>query len=375
MSEYLLKDQLFNRQKVAYLASLFAAQEPTFPRRQFVARVMQKLPALELKQRITLIAETLYDCLPRDYPDAVRQIVASLPPPLDDARTDDDFGDFILAPLGAYVASYGLAREHLALSLSALREITQRFSMEDALRAFIRRFPQETLGELTRWAEDPNYHVRRLVSESTRPLLPWSGRIELPVDATLPLLETLHADRTRYVTRSVANHLNDLSKTHPELVVQTLQRWHDRARQDRDELRWMSRHALRTLVKRGDAGALRLLGFDPSPQLRIGELRLARSHLRPGETLQFSVDISAVRDESVVVDYVIDFVKAGGKRSAKVFKAATFSLNQGETRTVSKNHKLHAQATTYQLYAGEHRLTLQINGRPVGSQSFMIAEA
>lgn len=375
VSEFLLKDQLFNRQKVAYLASLLAAQEPAFDQRQFVARVMKTLPTLELKQRILLIAETLREHLPRHYPDAVRQIVASLPPPLDAAKTDDDFGDFILAPLGTYVASYGLQKEHLALSLSALREITQRFSMEDALRAFLREFPQETLGELARWAQDPNYHVRRLVSESTRPRLPWSGRIDLPPEVTLPLLETLHADRTRYVTRSVANHLNDLSKTDPELAVQTLQRWHDRARQDPDELRWLTRHALRTLVKQGHAGALRLLGFDPAPQLSVGELRLAQTRLRPGETLQFSVEISALRDESVVVDYVIDFVKAGGKRSAKVFKAATFSLSQGETRTVSKNHKLHAQATTYQLYAGEHRLTLQINGRPVASKPFRVTEA
>lgn len=368
-----LKDHLFNRPKVTYLAALFAAHTPKFADRKFVTRVMKKLPTLELKQRIVLIAESLEEYLPKNYPDAVAQILGSLPPALDESKTDDDFGDFIIAPLGEFIVRNGLTKEHLAISLDALKEITKRFSMEDAMRAFIRQFPQETIRELSLWAEDSNYHVRRLVSESTRPLLPWSGRIDLSIDATLPFLDRLHSDRTRYVTRSVANHLNDVAKTDPELVVRTLANWHKQARQDRDELQWITRHALRTLIKRGHAGSLRLLGFNPEPQLKIGKIRIAKTNLVPGETLEFSVDISALRDESLVVDYAIDFVKAGGKRSTKVYRAAKLTLKKGEKRTVSKSHKLHAQATTYQLYAGEHALTIQINGQAVGTQPFSIS--
>ncbi len=125
---------------------------------------------------------------------------------------------FYLCAVGEFVVRQGLSREHLRLSLQTLQQITQRFSMEDAMRSFIREYPDPTLKELTKWASHKNYHVRRLVSESTRPLLPWSGRLGLPVETMLPLLETLHADPdpTRYVTRSVANHLNDIAKTHPE---------------------------------------------------------------------------------------------------------------------------------------------------------------
>lgn len=372
MTGFSLKDHLFNRDKVEYLAGLFASNDPAFAKKKFVVQVMKELPSLELKQRIAWIAENLEGYLSAHFPTAVAQIVASLPPPLDENRTDDDFGDFIFAPLGEYVVRKGATREHFIVSLNALKEITKRFSMEDAMRTFIRQFPGETIRELTRWAKDRNYHVRRLVSESTRPLLPWSGRIDLPAETTLPLLDVLHRDRTRYVTRSVANHLNDIAKSNPEVVVQTLQKWHALAKQDRQELLWMTRHALRTLVKRGHADSLRLLGLDPSPKLSIGEIRIAKLKVAPGDILEFSLDVLALRDEMLVIDYAIEFVKAGGKRSTKVFKAAKLSLKKGESRTVCKKHKLHAQATTYQLYAGQHQLTVQINGQSVGTKSFFV---
>jgi hypothetical protein len=126
------------------------------------------------------------------------------------------------------------------------------------------------------------------------------------------------------------------------------------------------------LVKQGHAGALGLLGYRAEPQLSVGEIRLVQQRIQLGEPLQFTVAITAQRDEQVVVDYAIDFKKAGGKRSTKVFKGAKFFLKCGEVREVKKNHKLRAQATTYQLYPGEHRLTIQVNGQPRGTQTFEI---
>jgi 3-methyladenine DNA glycosylase AlkC len=374
MSGFSLKDHLFNRPKLEYLAKQFASHDPSFSERRFVASVIKDLSKLELKQRILLIAEKLEEYLPSDFPTAAAQIVRSLPSPLDETKTDDDFGDFIIAPLGEYVVRNGLKQEHLALSLRTLKEITKRFSMEDATRAFLRQFPDETIRELTRWATDTNYHVRRLVSESTRPLLPWSGRIDLSVEKTLPLLEALHADRTRYVTRSVANHLNDIAKSNPDLVVQTLATWRAYARQDPAELMWMTRHSLRTLVKRGHAKSLKLLGFNPKPKISLEDFLIAETDLLLGQMLEFSVTVKALRDESLVIDYVIDFVKSGGKRSAKVFKAGKASLKKGESITICKQHKLHAHATTFRLYPGEHLLSIQINGQLVRSKSFTISE-
>lgn len=244
--------------------------------------------------------------------------------------------------------------------------------MEDSIRYFIREFPEETLARLELWARDSNYHVRRLVSESTRPLLPWSGRLDLQSTDTLPLLDYLHADITRYVTRSVANHLNDIAKSQPDLVVRTLRTWHDLGRQEPKELQWMTRHALRTLVKQGHPEALALLGFKSDPLVNCSDLKIAHATLRRGETLEFSIDILALRDESIVVDYAIDFVKAGGKRSTKVYKAAKLNLKRDKTQRLVKRHKLHANATTYQLYPGEHLLTIQINGKAVAKKPFVL---
>lgn len=370
MTGFSLKDHLFNQAKVEYLAGLFSHNNKRFPAKTFVNNVMTKLPTLELKQRITWIAESLQDHLPQHYPDAANQIVECLPPPLDETKTDDDFGDFIFAPLGEFVARNGLQPQHVSLSLRTLKELTKRFSMEDALRFFIRQYPHETLEELNRWAIDQNYHVRRLVSESTRPLLPWSGRINLTVEQTLPLLTILHTDKTRYVTRSVANHLNDIAKAEPDLVVRTLKNWHAQGLQTPNELDWMTRHALRTLVKQGHQGSLSLLGFNPIPKIQCGKLKISKTDLKPGDTLEFSIEILASRDEALVVDYAIDFVRSAGKRSTKVYKAAKLTLKKGESQTVTKKHKLHAEATTYQLYPGEHHLTIQINGQPVGTASF-----
>lgn len=370
MAGFSLKDQLFNLDKVTYLAGLLKNGVPKFPKEDFVKSTVTKLHSLELKQRIVWIATVLEEHLHQDYPAAVQQILNSLPPPLDENKSDDDFGDFIFAPFGEYVVRNGLKAEYVNLSLATLKELTKRFSMEDSIRFFIRQFPKQTMKELTRWCSDRNYHVRRLVSESTRPLLPWSGRIDLSTEETLPLLDRLHADKTRYVTRSVANHLNDIAKSNPELVVESLQKWRDLQQQDSDELQWMTRHSLRTLIKQGNADALSLLGFHPAPQITCGKLKLHSTRLNPGETLEFSIEIVAKRDESLVIDYVIEFAKAGGKRSTKVYKATKLNLQKGESQTVQKKHKLHAQATTYKLYPGQHQLTIQINGQAVASQSF-----
>lgn len=370
MTGFSLKDHLFNREKIQFLAGLLDKKVPGFSRQQFVSGVMKKLPELELKQRIAHIAHVMGSHLPNDYPQAAQLIVECLPPPLDENKTDDDFGDFIMAPFGEYIVNHGMDPKHLAISFKAIKEVTMRFSMEDAMRSFIRAYPAEALKVLTRWVKDKNYHVRRLVSESTRPLLPWSGRISLSTEITLPLLSILHSDPTRYVTRSVANHMNDISKDDPDLAVETIRDWRKREEQNPKELEWLTRHSLRTSIKQGHAGTLKLLGFHPHPKLEIAKFEILQSKFKIGEPLQFSLAIKALRNESLVVDYAIEFIKSSGKRSSKVFKATTLQLKKGESMSINKTHKLRADATTYRLYPGEHRLTIQINGVPMATQTF-----
>lgn len=369
-SGFSLKDHLFNRAKVKYLAELFRAADESFDADGFVRDSVKPFKELELKERIGHIATVLESFLDSDFRIAAKQISDALPPPLDPNKTDDDFGDFIFAPLGEFVVRNGLTKRHLKLSLKTLRALTQRFSMEDSIRYFINAFPDVTLAELNKWATNKNYHVRRLVSEGTRPRLPWSGRLSVEAGRVLPLLEPLHADSTRYVTRSVANHLNDISKVDSKLVLATLKRWRQQGAQDEKELAWMTKHALRTLVKQGEPKALKFLGFRTDPQVSIESFELASDRIRPGQSIQFSFTVSADRDEALMIDYVIDFVKANGSLAPRVHKLKQLRLNKGESSTLKKRHTLRANATTYTLYPGTHRITLQINGKAFGTREF-----
>ena len=252
-----------------------------------------------------------------------------------------------------------------------MKELTKRFSMEGPIRPFIDAYPGKTLEVLRSWALDENYHVRRLVSEGTRPLLPWAPRISLDVGDTIPLLDILHADPTRYVTRSVANHLNDIAKIEPGLTVDTLRRWRSEERQDPAELNWMTNHALRTLIKRGDPAAMELLGYSPQPQVEA-LLDVATPIVRPGEALEFAVELHAARDENLIVDYTIDFVKKSGATRGKVFKLKRLSMESGQDLALRKRHPLRANATTYSLYPGTHGVTVMVNGVPFASGEFEV---
>ncbi len=362
-----LKDQLFNEEKVAYLADLLVRGVPAFDRAAFERSVMDELADLELKQRIALIAGRLAEHLDPDFEKAATQILASLPPPLDPTLTDDDFGDFIFAPLGTYVAEHGL--DHYETSMVLLKELTTRFSMEGPVRAFLVSHQAETLALFEDWARDGSYHVRRLVSESTRPALPWAPRIHLPIDAALPLLDILHSDLTRYVTRSVANHLNDISKFDPDGVFERIRSWRELGLQRPEELEWMARHSLRTLIKRGNPTAMELLGYPSSPDVEA-MLTIATTVVRPGEALEFTVSITAGADVRLMVDYVIDFVKQSGRTSPRAFKLRRLSMGAGETEVLQKRHPLRADATTYTLYPGAHEVTILGNGKALTSGKF-----
>ncbi len=366
-----LKDQLFNVEKIRYLAGLFDG--PNFDGLAFEERVMQRMLSLELMQRIVWIAEVFEEFLPDDFSAAAAVIVSALPPPLDPDKSDDDFGDFIFAPLGEYTARQGLA--DLSVSLPLLEELTKRFSVEFPIRHFLNAHPEQTMVQMALWARAPNYHLRRLASEGTRPTLPWGVKVGIASDAGLPLLDQLYGDATRYVTRSVANHLNDLAKKQPDLVVATLARWQDEGRQEGKEMRWIASHALRTLVKRGHKGALELLGFRAAPQVTLGEIDLVETQVVIGQALEFSCDITATRDEKLMVDFVIDFVKADGSRKSRVFKLKQMGIRRGETLTLRKKHRFLGNATTFKVFPGEHRLSLQVNGTVLARADFGLLAA
>ncbi|SDW34162.1 3-methyladenine DNA glycosylase AlkC [Ruegeria halocynthiae] len=353
-----LKDQLFNAEKTRYLATLFADAKAGFDAEAFEAAVMSRLPELELKERMAWIAECLQQAVPGDLPTVAPVILRALPPPLDPEKTDDDFGDFIFAPLGDWVCAIGL--DHPDLSLDVLEEITQRFSMEWAIRPFLNHHPDLVMARMRDWCTHPSYHVRRLVSEGTRPRLPWGQAVGLTLSDPLPLLDRLNGDQTRYVTRSVANHLNDITKKDPDMVLNRLRNWAEAGRQEKDELNWMTSHALRGLVKSGHPGAMKALGYDPDAEMMVEVL--VNGSARIGDALEFEVTLSGVKDQPVLIDYIVHFQRPGGKISPKVHKLKQAELADGRL-SVTKRHKLKGNATTFKLVPGPHRLEVQVNGR------------
>lgn len=358
-----LADDLFNAGSVADLGAAFA-RLPGFDPDRFQSEAMAGLAERSLMQRIDWLADCLAPQLPDSFPAMADALEAALPPELDPTRRDDDFGRFIYAVFGVLAVKHGM--DHPERALDLLHAATRRFSMEYAIRPFLNRWPEQTMARLAVWAEDDNYHVRRLVSEGTRPRLPWGQKITIDPLSTLPLLDRLHGDRTRFVTRSVANHLNDLTRSHPEAVTGRLSHW-AQAPRDPKELDWLTRHALRGAVKRGDAGALALLGYR-AEGLRA-RLRIDTPIVRIGEALRFTVTLEADAPQPVMVDYRLRFARPKGS-GEKVFKLKKAQATPGAPLTLTKVHKLMGDATTYRLHPGPHAVTLQVNGQDMAEAAF-----
>ncbi|MCY4019378.1 MAG: DNA alkylation repair protein [Chloroflexi bacterium] len=372
MSEFPLLKEMIDLPLARQIAGRIQAVYPQFAREEFVAAVDAELHRLELKHRFGLIADKLRAHLPQDYPAAVKILIEILD---EDTREFERIEDasFRLLPIPTFVERYGL--EHPRQSLDAMYIITRYSSCESAVRPFIMRYPQQTMTRLQAWAKDSNEHVRRLVSEGSRPRLPWAPQLrEFIADPTpaLALLEILKDDSSLYVRRSVANHLNDISKDHPQVVLDTLKTWRVGASEQR---LWLINHALRSLIKKGDPGALAILGYG-EPQVELRELKLSPERLLFGDKLRFSFLLHNVGDKAqqLMIDYVMHFVKANGKRAPKVFKLKKGTLKPGDSLSLSKSHAIRP-ISTRRYYAGLQRLEIQVNGRIVGGADYELVMA
>ena len=175
------------------------------------------------------------------------------------------------------------------------------------------------------------------------------------------MLNGLQFDQTQYVTRSVANHLNNIAKIDADRVVALLQDWSIAGKQSAKELDWMTRHSLRTLVKQGHVGALDLLGFRADAPVQVSA-EILTPVVAMGDAVSFEIEITSQTYCPVLVDYWIDFARADGKRAEKVFKLKQGKVSFGAPLTLKKSHKLKAGASTFTLYEGPHRITIQVNG-------------
>ena len=357
-----------------------------FDRRRFERHASTGLEALEFKARAMQLADALEATLPADFSHAAQLIEASLAPPtpLDaqgepvglaggDSKAADDAGlrGWVVWSLAEFVARRGM--DEVPRALDCLHALTQRFSAEFAIRPFIQRHPDAVFAVLQDWLDDPSAHVRRLVSEGSRPRLPWGLRLQALVAdpaPTLPLLRALQDDPSAYVRRSVANHLNDIAKDHPDLVAAWVQEHRRGAGATREAL---LRHASRSLIKQGHAPTLAAWdlahGFDGQASLALSARR-AQVGGEIGLTLQ--LHSTSARPQTLVIDYLVHHQRANGRTSPKVFKGWKATLAAGDTVTLTKTHSLRP-VTTRTLYPGEHLIEIQINGRVCTGRAFDLA--
>jgi 3-methyladenine DNA glycosylase AlkC len=352
----------FGRETVERIAATIAAVHPAFPAAAFVADATRGLARLELLARGEHVAAALRRHLPEDYSKAVRILEASLGPELPGGELEGlGMAPFLYLPHVAFIRRWGLA--DFDASMRAQHALTRRFTAEWSIRPFLEAEPERTLAVLRRWAEDPSPHVRRLVSEGTRPRLPWAPRLrvfERDPRPALALLERLRDDPSSYVRRSVANHLNDVGKDHPDLLVDTCRRW---LRGASPERRRLVAHALRSLVKRGHRGALALLGHGGRPRIAVVGALVEPARARVGEAVAFRATLaSRARDaQRLAVDLAVHFVKANGAARPKVFKLRVVDLPGGGSVELRKRISL-AQMSTRRHHAGVHEVDLLVNG-------------
>lgn len=369
---------LFSSALIADMAAHILRVYPEFDDAGFMRDASENLAVLELKQRSNQVLDALSTHLPTDFARAVAVINQSLAP-----APDGDFNDitdpksevsgegvrgWAIMPMADYVARHG--QDNIELSMDSLYQLTQRFSAEFAIRPFLANHTAQTLAILSGWVDDPNAHVRRLVSEGTRTRLPWGIRLPVFIENPAPviaLLMRLRDDRAEYVRRSVANNLNDIAKDHPDLVAEIAADWLHNAPKSRQRL---VHHACRSLVKQGHEGTLRALGLGPV-RVVASSVRLKNAAIAMGQEIAFSIDLKneEKKTRDLVIDYAIHHRKANGSLSPKVFKWKKLRLKAGESVSLTRSHRIY-EITTRKYYPGQHLIEVLVNGNSVAMAHF-----
>ncbi|MDE8601768.1 DNA alkylation repair protein [Marinomonas sp. RSW2] len=365
---------LFNQHVINDMAEHFQRHSREFDKAGFVAAAIDQLETLELKARSQQITEVMSQYLPTDFEKAGQILLASLAPETDDSNSEasgSGISGWSIMPMGDYVGRHGL--EHHDFSMVLLKAMTSRFTSEFSIRFFLLSAPEKTLAALNSWLLDDNKHVRRLISEGTRPRLPWAMQLPAFIKDPSPviaLLEKLKDDPEEYVRRSVANNLNDIAKDHPDLVADIAERWMKGADKNRTKL---IRHACRTLLKQGNNKVLTTFGYG-KPQLENNALTIHSEQVILNGNLEFTLEIESAGDheQTLMIDYIIHHQKKNGTTSPKVFKWKKITLAAHNRLTMAKKHPFKI-ITTRVYYDGLHEVEISINGHSIAKKSFQLS--
>lgn len=356
----------FNGALLQHMAGAISHYYPSFDSAAFLA-VETQLTRCEMKARVHLIRDALATGLPADYPTALSILVSVL--------NDNELRGFSVWPIAEYIQTYGL--EYLDHSLEALKIVTTCFTAEWAIRPFIKKYPQQTMQFLLECANSDSVDIRRLASEGTRPRVPWGEQLSAVIEdpsSTRAILDSLKFDTELYVRKSVANHLNDITKDHPDYVIQLLNDWKRQAADTEiKNLNWLIRQALRTLIKAGHPEALSLVGVNFGADVELDEFTLKNKTIGLNESLELTVQLhsTSLQPQNIVLDYIIHFMKAKGKTAPKVFKLRSFTLPAQGVIRIDKKHLI-KKITTRQYYKGTQYIEIQVNGKVLDKQMWTL---
>ena len=335
---------------VSKLARCVEERCPESPAAEFMRSVYaDPWDSLELMDRMRKLADCLRDQLPDEYPEALGVILSIAPM----------FEGFDSLVFPDFVQRYGV--EHPDESIPALQLFTELCTSEFAVRPFIERYPERMFKQLKEWARSENHHHRRLASEGCRPRLPWASALrDLKRDPSpiFPILEILKEDPELYVRRSVANNLNDISKDHPDQVVDLIKRWKGSSH----ETDWIVKHASRTMLKQGRTDVLELFGFASPEGIKASSLEFDATQIDRGESIVFKTKVRTLKNRlgKLRLEYAIHFVKKNGSTSIKVFQITEREESASEI-DVRRKHSF-KDLSTRKHFPGSHLIELRING-------------
>lgn len=345
-----LKDE-FSKAFIQELGNKLKSKSTAFDTDSFTTSIINNdWEERELKDRMRFITININAHINYSYPKQIEllsEIVA-------------DYGGLKGMVFPDFIQVYGL--DDLATSLQAMELFTQYSTAEFAIRPFIEKYPTEAMQQMVAWSAHENQHLRRLASEGCRPRLPWAPKLSdfiTDPTPTLTILEQLKNDDSLYVRKSVANHINDISKDHPELVLDLTNKWYGKT----THTNWIVKHALRTLLKKGDKKALAIFGLDDSKNIDTNNLTLSKNTINIGEFIHFEFDVAnnSNQNRNIRLEYKVAFVKANRSISDKIFQLSEFSL-KANTQKHFKRKQWFKELSTRKHYPGTHKITLVING-------------
>jgi 3-methyladenine DNA glycosylase AlkC len=352
----LLKD-LYNKEFYTSFSVVLENHVPDFEKKKFIKMIFSSaFETMELKQRMRHTATVLHHFLPKDYEKAIpilKNCIKQI------QGNQKNWGTIEYLFFADYIEQFGI--EHYEISVDAIEFTTQFITCEFAVRPFILKYPNKMVPQLKKWAKHKNEKVRRLATEGIRPRLPWAMALpEFKKDPSqvLEILEILKNDESEFVRRSVANNLNDISKDHPNIVIDVAKKWKGISKETDDVIK----HASRTLLKQGHSDILNHYGLD-SKNISVENFRIENSNLKIGDNLSFSFELQNLhkKPKYIRLEYAVYFLRQNGTYGKKVFKISEREYEKNSITQVSKNHSFRV-ITTKKYYLGKQYVSIIING-------------